>query len=106
MFIKVHCKKEMFMPRILLLTAFVLMGMSQAAYSACIEPYPHSMVSAFMDSCAKDSKMEPFCKCLVDSFQKNIPLAEFIEESSTPGTVESDARFVKGSKTCAAQHPL
>ncbi len=87
---------------ILPLFAFISLGVYGVATAAVIEPYPLSMVSVFKQNCAKDQTMNTYCDCVIESVQKTIPLAEFIELGNKPGAIGEDARFIKASQDCAA----
>lgn len=92
------------MPHIrLLLSALLSLLWPVAAQAECMGPYPPSMVRAFNQNCAKDPKMLPFCNCIMDEVQRNIPLADFIETGNSPTGINGDPRFIKASQKCAPQ---
>lgn len=93
----------MFRIPLITFTALILFPLTSSA--DCMGPYPPSMVRAFVQNCAKDPKMMPFCSCVMDDIQKNIALADFIEIGNSAGGIANDPRFIQASKTCAPQIP-
>ena len=78
----------------------VLALLGGAASADCMGPYPPSMVRAFNQNCAKQPSMQPFCGCIIDEVQKNIPLVDFIEIGNSAAGINNDPRFVKASQKC------
>lgn len=87
------------------LAALLLAGWIAPAL-ACQTPYPPSMIKAFTQNCSKDARFAHACDCMILRAQKEIPLDEFIEAGNLPGGLNSDTRFVKASKECAAIYPV
>lgn len=78
----------------------MLILLAETAGAECMGPYPPSMVRAFNQNCAKQPSMQPFCGCIIDEVQKNIPLADFIEIGNSPSGINNDPRFIKASQKC------
>jgi hypothetical protein len=86
--------------------SFIVFLTLTGAAAACNEPYPPSMIKAFMANCDKDLGLKDYCGCLIDSLQKTIPLADFIEVGTHPGGVNSDPRYISANQSCAKKYPL